>query len=148
MAWALAGFVLMALAVPARAQSAVDGDTIKVGGTTYRLWGIDSPETRQQCADGWPAGIEATRAISGLMQGKAIDCQTRGHDRYGRTIGLCRADGRDLGQSMVRAGMALAFTRYSVDYVADEAAAKAALLGVHAHDCIPAWEWRARQRAN
>jgi hypothetical protein len=35
----------------------------------------------------------------------------RGHDRYRRSIGLCRADGWDLGAAMVGLGMARAFTR-------------------------------------
>jgi endonuclease YncB( thermonuclease family) len=34
-------------ASPALAQSAraVDGDTLKVDGVTYRFWGIDAPES-------------------------------------------------------------------------------------------------------
>jgi endonuclease YncB( thermonuclease family) len=48
---------------------------------------------------------------------------------------------------MVREGFAWAFTRFSVDYVGEEAKAKAGRLGVHAHGCAPAWEWRAQQRA-
>jgi endonuclease YncB( thermonuclease family) len=47
---------------------------------------------------------------------------------------------------MVQLGMALAFTRYSADYVQDEAKAKAARLGVHALECTPPWEWRAQHR--
>jgi hypothetical protein len=42
---------------------------------------------------------------------------------------------------MVREGFAWAFTRFSVDYEA-----RTANRGVHAHDCVPAWEWRAQQR--
>jgi endonuclease YncB( thermonuclease family) len=84
--------------------------------------------------------------VIAFMDGRAVACEPRGHDQYGRTIALCRAVGRDLGAEMVRAGMALAFTRYSTDYVADEAKAKAARLGVHAHGCAPAWEWRAEER--
>ena len=51
-------------ASPALAQSAraVDGDTLKVDGVTYRLWGIDAPESHQPCADGWPAGAELKAA--------------------------------------------------------------------------------------
>jgi hypothetical protein len=56
------------------------------------------------------------------------------------------ADGRDLGAEMVRAGMASAFLRYSTDYIGDEAQAKAAGLGVHGHDCILPWEWRAHAK--
>ncbi len=135
-----------AIASPAAAQTVVDGDTIKIGTAVFRLWGIDAPEFKQMCADGWQAGQAATRALQSFMEGRAVTCEPRDRDRYGRTVALCRADGRDLGASMVSTGMALAFTRYSTDYVADEAKAKAARLGVHAHDCAPAWEWRARQR--
>jgi endonuclease YncB( thermonuclease family) len=45
---------------------------------------------------------------------------------------------------MVSAGMAWAFT-YSSDYIGQEKAAVGARLGVHAHHCIKAWDWR-RQR--
>ncbi len=51
------------VAIPVAAQTVTDGDTIKFGTTIYRLWGIDAPETKQVCADGWPAGSEATRAL-------------------------------------------------------------------------------------
>src|SRR5476649_914254 len=54
-------FTLAALiALPVAAQTVTDGDTIKLNGTTYRLWGIDAPESKQLCADGWPAGRAAT----------------------------------------------------------------------------------------
>ncbi len=123
-----------------------DGDTIKLAGTTYRLWGIDAAETRQDCADGWPAGRIATDYLVGLVQGRGVECEPKTKDRYGRTVALCRADGRDLGADMVSAGMAWAFVRYSHDYVVQERDAKTANLGVHAHDCQPAWEWRAERR--
>ena len=61
-------------------------------------------------------------------------------------IGLCRADGVDIQAAMVRSGMAWAFVRYSSDYVREEDQAKAERLGVHAHGCEPAWEWRAGQK--
>jgi endonuclease YncB( thermonuclease family) len=48
---------------------------------------------------------------------------------------------------MVREGFAWAFTRFSVDYVEQQEDARRANRGVHAHDCVPAWEWRAQQRA-
>jgi endonuclease YncB( thermonuclease family) len=49
---------------------------------------------------------------------------------------------------MVSAGMAWAFTRYSSDYIGQEKAAIGARLGVHAHDCVNAWDWRKRQSAH
>jgi endonuclease YncB( thermonuclease family) len=123
------------------AQTVTDGDTIKLNGVTWRLWGMDAPETKQWCGD-YPAGALATGMLVKLMKGKTITCEDRGTDRYGRTIGLCRADGDDLSAAMVRLGMAWAFLRYSHDYIDEEAKANVEHLGVHAHNCQPAWEWR------
>jgi endonuclease YncB( thermonuclease family) len=138
--------ITLLIAAPAFAQTVTDGDTIKLDGTKWRLWGIDAPETHQTCADGWPAGLEATATMRKLIGGKTVVCEFRGHDRYKRSIGLCRAGGEDLGAEMVRAGMAWAFTRYSSDYISQEKAAIGARLGVHAHDCQKAWEWRAENK--
>ena len=133
------------IAFSAAAQTVTDGDTIKLAGTTYRLWGIDAPESKQSCADGWPAGSEATRALRSLIEDREVYCEPRGSDRYGRTIGLCWADGTDIQAAMVSAGMAWAFVRYSKDYVGQEREAKEAKRGVHAHDCELPWEWRAKR---
>lgn len=141
----IAALALFAV-VPAQAQTVTDGDTIKLAGTTYRLWGIDAPETRQSCADGWPAGVEASNKMRGLVAGHAVTCEPRAKDRYGRTVALCRADEQDLGAAMVSAGMAWAFTRYSGDYVEQERAAIDARAGVHGHDCEKPWDWRTKKR--
>ncbi len=131
-----------------KADRVVDGDTIIVGGVTYRLWGIDAPETKQSCGDGWPAGRMATEYMRGLVQGRNVECEPKATDRYGRTVALCRADGADISAEMVRQGWALAFIRYTRDYVAQEREAKEAKRGVHAHDCEMPWEWRARERGD
>ena len=141
-------FALLTVTFPTGAQTVVDGDTIKFNGTTYRLWGIDAPEIHQSCADGWAACRIATNYIEGLMRDRQIMCEAKSKDRYGRTIGLCKADDRDLGAAMVRAGMAWAYLQYSRDYMAQEADAKAASLGIHVHGCEPAWQYRARVRGN
>lgn len=134
------------LVFPASAQTVTDGDTIKLNGTTYRLWGIDAPETKQWCGD-YPAGVLATATLETLMKGRGeVACERKDTDRYGRTVAICRVDGRDLGKAMVELGMAWAFTRYSQDYVGEEERARQNKLGVHGRDCQPAWEWRAAQR--
>jgi hypothetical protein len=45
-------FLPLAWANLAAAQTITDGDTLKQGGVTYRLWGIDAAEAKQVCADG------------------------------------------------------------------------------------------------
>jgi endonuclease YncB( thermonuclease family) len=130
----------------AAAQTVTDGDTISLNGVPIRLFGIDAPEMKQDCPDGWPAGRLAATHLQSLMYGRHVTCERRDTDRYGRTVAVCRAGGEDLGALMVRQGYAWAFVRYSSDYVGDETRAKAERAGVHGHGCAPAWEWRAAQK--
>ena len=142
---AVAAAFSVQLALPAAAQTVTDGDTIKLNGTTYRLHGIDAAESRQWCGD-YPAGAIATGVLASLIEGHEVVCEPKTRDRYGRLVAVCRADGQDLGKAMVRLGAALAFTRYSTDYLADEEAARAERLGVHGRACRAPWEFRAQQR--
>lgn len=136
--------LLCLLSLPAQAQVTVtDGDSLKVNGTTIRLYGIDAPELNQWCGN-YPAGIVAAGTLEMLTRGKSVTCEPKTTDRYGRVVAVCKADGEDLSSAMVQVGMAWAFTRYSRDYVEQEALAKLENLGVHAHRCQPAWEYRRR----
>jgi len=86
----LAAIVLLLASIvdlPAAARSITDGDTLKQGGVTYRLWGIDAPEATQTCPDGWPAGSLATTRLQALTAGRSIVCQEKNRDRYGRIVG-------------------------------------------------------------
>jgi endonuclease YncB( thermonuclease family) len=134
----------LAVALPCFAQTVTDGDTLKQGGITYRLWGIDAPEAKQVCADGWPAGSVAATRLQALTAGRSIVCQEKDRGRYGRIVAICQALGEDLGAILVHERLAWAFVRYGADYVSQEAKAKAKAdrLGGHVHDCQPAWDWR------
>lgn len=132
----------------ATAQTVSDGDTLKIGGQRYRLFGIDAPEARQTCSDGWPAGRLAASHLQSLIAGRSVTCQAKDRDRYGRTVAVCFAGGVDLGERMVRDGYAWAFARYSQNYVDEEARARGARLGIHAHGCVSAWEWRMERKVN
>ena len=145
----LAASLLLA-ALPAFAESVrvIDGDTLRVDGVTYGLWGIDAPEPHQSCADDWPAGRTATEHLRALIGDRHVSCEPRALDRHGRTVALCRADGRDLGADMVADGHAWAFVRDSRDYVDEEREAAAVRAGIHGHTCEPAWLWRSERRKN
>jgi hypothetical protein len=79
----LAAFLTLA-ALPDFAESVrvVDGDTLRVDGVTYRLWGIDAPEAGHLCADGWPAGQTATEHLRALIRNRQVSCEARTLDRY------------------------------------------------------------------
>jgi endonuclease YncB( thermonuclease family) len=114
----------------------IDGDTIAVGSRHVRLQGIDAPETDQVClgarGERWTCGIAAREHLSSHIAGRAITCAARGEDRYGRMLATCSAGGENLNAWIVREGWALAYVRYSGEYVADEADARAQHRGMWA----------------
>ena len=137
----------LSIAACAPAVRVVDGDTIIVGSTHYRLWGIEAPDLNQDCADGWHAGAAARRTLADLIAGsRRIDCADWGRDPYRRVLGLCRADGQDLSAAMVSAGMAWAQASRGGAYREVERDAREQGRGLHAHDCLPVSEWRQSSR--
>jgi endonuclease YncB( thermonuclease family) len=130
----------MVVASPWAAQRTVDGDT--QAGRRHLSLGIDSPEAKQACPDGRPAGSIATTRLQADC--RPIDrVQEKDRGRFGRTVAICRVSGEDLGAIMVREGLAWAFTRYSVDYV-DHQEEAASPTGACMR--MTAWEWRSQQR--
>jgi endonuclease YncB( thermonuclease family) len=96
---------------------AVDGDTIRIGGTNIRLTGFDAVELDQLCTrDGkdWPCGGEARDYMAGLLRNGDATCLSEGRDRYRRELARCDVRGRDLGDAMVRAGWAVADMQYAL----------------------------------
>ena len=58
-----------------------------------------------------------------------VHCADRGQDRYGRTLAICTLGDLDLNGWMVSEGWALAYRRYSLEYVLEEDVARAADIG-------------------
>ena len=126
-----------------------DGDTIALGGEDIRLHGIDAPESAQRCyRDGQAlaCGQSATRYLRELVAQGPVSCTARTRDRYGRVIGVCYVDapsGRfDANAAMVEAGMAMAYRRYSGDYVPAETRARRAGRGIWSTEFQAPWDWR------
>ena len=118
---------------PAAARSPTDGDTLRIGPERIRLHGIDAPESAQTCSAGgktWACGEAATRALRERIGGRPVECTERDRDRYGRIVAVCSIAGADLNAWMVEKGWAVAYRKYSTDYVSHETSAKAARRGV------------------
>lgn len=149
--WALIAGASAADEIVGRA-SVIDGDTIEIAGKRIRLHGIDAPEVGQTCVRAGKTarcGQEAALALSDRIGPRIVACDEKDHDGYGRIVGVCRLGGPrgpDLNAWMVEEGWALAYRRYSRDYVAEEAAARAAKRGLWDGSFEEPWEWRRKHR--
>ncbi len=84
-----------------------DADTIVVDGTPVRLNGVDAPELDTR------SGQDAKRWMVNFLRGKSIECKLNGERTYDRWVGVCYADGQDIGAAVIAAGHALDCARYS-----------------------------------
>jgi endonuclease YncB( thermonuclease family) len=123
------------IACAAWADDGPKGGLVTQGNTTFRLWGITVPGPAQVCDDGWPAGQSAAELLVRLTKGQSVVCDPKGDDRAAPRAAVCKAEGKDLAEEMVRAGMAWARLSDGTTYVVPEADALSMLLGVHGHTC-------------
>jgi endonuclease YncB( thermonuclease family) len=155
-ATALLGFVALK-ALPTLSEptitgtaSVIDGDTIEIHGQRIRLHGIDAPESSQLCEgpDGsrYRCGQVAAFALANTIGRKPVSCNGQDRDRYDRIIAVCFLSGEDLNGWMVRQGHAVAYRRYSLDYVSAEEAAEHDGLGIWSGRFVLPWLWRRGER--
>lgn len=127
----------------------IDGDTLDVGAVRVRLHGIDAFEGAQMCdrpGGAWACGAAATRSLRGRAEGRQLFCRVLDTDRYGRKVSRCERDGVDVARALVAEGLALAYRRYSQDYVAEESAAQARGAGAWNGSFDRPEQWRSRGR--
>lgn len=122
----------------------VDGDGLRIAGVRIRLHGVDAFERAQTCG-GQACGRASAEHLDRLTRGARVRCTPLDVDRYGRTVARCEARGIDVGAAQVEAGHALAYRRYSLDYVPQEDAARRARRGAWATGFDRPEDWR---RAN
>lgn len=87
---------------------AVDGDTLRCGAERVRLLGLDAPELHhcrkgRVCVEGDP--VAAKDALARLITA-GVTITRVGQDRYGRTLALVYARGRNVGCALIVAGNA------------------------------------------
>ncbi|HVZ29123.1 MAG TPA: thermonuclease family protein [Asticcacaulis sp.] len=112
---------------------ASDGDNLVIKGVRIRLYGVDAFEYDQTCGR-FACGQTARRTLAELVRGQDVACVQHDIDRYGRMVSVCKLrDGRDLGGEMVGRGLAVAYRRFSLDYLPQERAAQTARAGAWAY---------------
>ena len=130
--------------------SVIDADTLEIHGQRIRLHGIDAPESNQLCTNGggkeWRCGQKAALALSDRIGRSPVFCEGLDTDRYGRIVSRCFVAGADINAWLVADGWAVAYRRYSKDYVAQEADAKNAGRGIWSGSFVMPWDWRRGQR--
>ncbi len=126
-----------------------DGDTISVlregKAVKVRLYGVDAPEKGQAF------GTKARQLTAELAFQQTVTVVIHATDRYGRSVGeVLLPDGRNLGQELVRAGLAWWYRQYApkdavLAQLEVEARAAKRELWADAQP-IPPWEWRKPHR--
>ena len=147
------GLLLPSLASAADITGAAkirEADTIQIGNSRIRLAGIDAPSVDQLClnnkGDRWTCGVAARDELIRHTEGRNWTCHVGQTDRRGRSLARCEVDGEDIQRWLVRSGWALAYTRFSRDYEADEAQAREAKVGMWQGAFIAPWDWRVRNK--
>ena len=135
----------------------IDGDTVHINTKKIRLEGIDAPEIKQQCKKpllkisviigfecnkNYSCGGRAKKKLIDKINSSKIRCISSSKDRYKRFLATCYKDKINLNKWMVRNGNAVAYKRYSKDYVRDEEYAKENKLGVWEGYFIMPEKWR------
>jgi len=126
------------------------GDIVQIGNSRIRLGGIDAPSTDQLClntkGDRWTCGVAARDALIKHAGGKSWTCHPRTTDHRGHIVARCAADGEDIQKWTVANGWAMALSRVSHDYDADQKAAREAKAGMWQGAFIAPWDWRIRNK--
>jgi endonuclease YncB( thermonuclease family) len=123
----------------------IDGDTIEINEERIRLHGVDAPELAQRCTEGghlYPCGLDSSQALRKRIGRQPVSCVRRDTDRYGRMVAVCTVQRIDLGGWMVGQGQAIAYRKYSFEYVAEEERARAAKAGMWAGEFQDPSEFR------
>ena len=132
-----------------------DGDTLNVQKVEngkfvgkivkIRMFGIDAPEKTQDY------GIESKQALEKLVNGKTLEIEEKNRDRYGRTVAVVYADGKNINEEMVKNGNAWWYQEYDKNdtkmqaYQENAKKNKLGLFGKRGY--IEPWNYRKEKKA-
>ena len=128
----------------------IDGDTIAIGKERIRLFGIDAPEIKQTCqtrkGKEQKCGEISKQALARLLKNHEVVCKGDERDQYKLLLAVCYIGWLNVNEQMVLDGWALAYRRFSKDYVRAEGYAKARREGMWRGNFVEPWEWRRNHR--
>jgi endonuclease YncB( thermonuclease family) len=114
------------------------------------LHGIDAPEMKQTCLTNkgkeQMCGQLAKQALERLVRGQDVTCKGDKRDKYKRLIAVCYVGPFNINKQMVVNGWAMAYRKYSKDYVRAENMAKSLRVGMWGGEFVKPWEWRKVRR--
>ncbi len=135
----------------------VDGDTVYINNYKIRLEGIDAPEMKQKCKkeklkissiigytfyEDYYCGKHSKANLEAKVKGSNIKCISFAKDRYKRYLAKCFKGKINLNRWMVRNGHAVAYRRYSKEYIPDEDFARENKLGLWQGKFLNPEKWR------
>ena len=135
----------------------VDGDTVHIKEYKIRLEGIDAPEIKQKCKKeklkissiigftfykDYNCGEVSKENLEAKVDRSIIKCISSSKDRYERYLAKCFKNKINLNRWMVRNGHAVAYRRYSKEYIIDEEFAKENKLGLWRGKFLHPEKWR------
>jgi endonuclease YncB( thermonuclease family) len=132
--------------------SIIDGDTLEIHGTRIRLWGIDAPETTQLCRGDdslqYRCGAKAANELDAFIARRPVSRIPISLDQHRRTVATCSVGDVDLGEWLVRNGLAIDWPQYSKGkFVAIQREAEHAGRGIWTGSYVEPWLYRICVRA-
>lgn len=128
----------------------VDGDTLEIDGSVFRLFGVDAPELGQTCLDKskrWRCGLQAALEMRSLFRiWGSIECYVI-HTERNEVRAICHdPQYNDPAEVLLTRGLAIALPESIPAYKRAEKQAKRAKLGLWRGEFVLPSEWRAGKR--
>lgn len=130
----------------ARVIKVIDGDSLEVmhqgKKLRVRLWGIDTPEWQQEFSH------KALAFTRDRVQGRWVELQPKGWDKYGRLVAVVKVEGHTLNEELLREGLAWVHIYYCKEAICQEwhqleKEAKMARRGLwQSNTPVPPWQWK------
>ncbi len=147
-------FVKSTSTITGKVIGIADGDTVTILNDKHeqikiRLIGIDCPEKSQAF------GSRAKKTLSDKVFSQNVKVETRGKDKYSRTLGVVKIGDEDINEYMISQGVAWHYKKYAKTQPEEEANryAKAQELASQnkrglwiQENPIPPWEFRDQAR--